>query len=83
MILILSKKYDICFLAKLAINFKGKSYSCNCVKIKNLSEAVKYVCKLGSYTSDIKNLYDEALLPVDQFLRNMSHTEGSKKTLQF
>lgn len=76
-------KLDIRSHAKFDVTFENNVYKCNCQGIKRLSAAVKYVCKHGVYTTNLKNLYEGALLPTHQLLIEMSNREGIHKTLQF
>ena len=82
-LLLSEKKIDICSVSMFDVEFEGKTYKCHVEGVRNLSAAIRYVCKKGAYITDIKNLYHGRLLTKNDLLRKISDTEGVDAALDF
>jgi hypothetical protein len=75
-VLITQTRRDVRSHALFNIEFESQTYRCNCQKVNSLPSSVRYVCKENKYITNIGNLYEGALLPPHQLLREMAAKEG-------
>lgn len=71
-VLISNTKQHIRNVTMLNLEFEGKSYMCDCRPVRKLANLINYICKDGSYISNMKNLYKGTLMCMEELVQKMS-----------
>ena len=74
------KKVDIRSTWKLDVEFIGVICKGH---VNNLAATVKYVCKEGDVTTDMKNLFQGRLLTKNELVRKIADKEGVEVALRY
>ena len=82
-VVISPKKRDIRSVDRFTIEVERGRRPSDCKSVKCLTVAISDACKEGSYETNIKNILDEALMPIEVLLRAKAKRIGRRATLQF
>lgn len=80
-ILISQTKFDIKRADKLDIQYKDQSFHGNYASVKQLKQAISYVCKDKNFITNLENIQNGKLLSAKEFIIKQVNEKGVEKAL--